>query len=1211
MAISKLHLEPENGASVSGSLPLTGQPGALSDLSRTTVLSLAVVDQPASSKTQMATRANGPPTSTFLSPFQWDSTLYFPQVIQGSYESVGTVLQDPAIATSPYIKVIESIVPHLIKLEKKWGGKKRANALVIKDHFGLKQPFSTERYRDLMAESSPETITKLLSSILQFRLLDVCLSLSEPQIPSSQSSRVHSPLPPIQVIDSMASWPSMLSSGLAAVLSSPLEDDIQGKALSEAFKIHKLKIHQLKGVEAGLPEEGSSPAKAIFTSLTNRVQKIKGQNIQANFEAMALHLNLSMESAELPSTVHAFQLHLSKLFAEGFSPAAPGFFQSLRSMHTFRLPLHLSLAVSPLSIFIDAKLFVKDVPRSLVSLTWQALGGPRPGIIVAVERLIWCAALDVATGNALPALRFRRMCHELSAIELSSVTQAEAEWFKPDPFYFGQSQGVSRLPGAVSDPFRFVGSPLLNQATPTVPVEEPESVAEAVANALQSLTPKAPELPTKAAANDATAAASREQDTGETGSNDGPQSSTPKAPRLLTKAGAGANDDGTAAGSSQDTDKTGKEAEAGEAGDSKNVAGDGLRRSGRNTAAPVSYADAPDVRLPKKPNKRPPQSPTKPDEDSSPVPETSPPLDSPSHDFSNKSTAALPLQLSFTKKRASSESSSQIFKRQRLRRVAQVIEVIDLTVEFGESLPPDASLSQAASTKRHGALEFQAFGLPTDRPETLCAIFSNELDAQYFNTLLSSVRDDYVNNRPPHIRGADTSVFQLCSRQELDGYSVGSVQAKFRGHHLVVTGPKPDNATFDAKAINNVSALSNTVQIRDFTRPSEAGQDMPGSARQILEASRAVDGKVLAILHQPMPDGVALPKSLTSDLVACATRWGSVLRAHAFVGFTRDSDGRATYLKVEVGKVWVALVHTDIAKPASQTSFIGPSNAPRLLKEPLHTEGMLLAPVRPDTDYLVYAMEDSILHGGTFYSSGTMMQTNRAVLRSLIQGLWVSSHAWLMLRRLTHYFHRAYVETDSFISRHDDPDSGHLPDPGSVEGLLNILALANMMEMGNVLVGDTYQGEQVSEWERHDLVEARRNCRRIVQWIELNYVFKLGGEQVSLVRDIWGLFLARQVKAISFFVPRSPIAPAISTTILECLDACFGTESAIHPQLSDMANWVPDTLDFPSNWTVCIEKSDDEVLLDLLDEIDGYTPADANHFSMEIDDSLSAPSPKA
>lgn len=83
--------------------------------------------------------------------------------------------------------------------------------------------------------------------------------------------------------------------------------------------------------------------------------------------------------------------------------------------------------------------------------------------------------------------------------------------------------------------------------------------------------------------------------------------------------------------------------------------------------------------------------------------------------------------------------------------------------------------------------------------------------------------------------------------------------------------------------------------------------------------------------------------------------------------------------------------------------------------------------------------------------------------------------------------------------------SEHLPNPGDTDGLQNIVALANLVELGIILSHRSYETEGLSVSEHLQFISARRSSRRLVAFLDMRYevVEEFGSRSISDMQRFW------------------------------------------------------------------------------------------------------------
>ncbi|KAH6891575.1 hypothetical protein BKA70DRAFT_1119956, partial [Coprinopsis sp. MPI-PUGE-AT-0042] len=220
------------------------------------------------------------------------------------------------------------------------------------------------------------------------------------------------------------------------------------------------------------------------------------------------------------------------------------------------------------------------------------------------------------------------------------------------------------------------------------------------------------------------------------------------------------------------------------------------------------------------------------------------------------------------------------------------------------------------------------------------------------------------------------------------------------------------------------------------------------------------------------------------------TQWGLLAYNGALHYLHIDAEGFGTWIDVKCGaKLWV------IAYPPSNDQSLSLSNidayqlgSQLFCGEPPEgwtLEAVVLMPgtrliMAPNTPHAVWTLEDSICHGGHFYTIPTLLDTAAGLIHTFIRDGDVTntSHtaaSRLLLRRLVHYFHQSFIVNDGsydasrescrsiayslLISQHfpiTDADADHLPDFTDPNTFHAVFSLLFLIELQNVLDPRSY-----------------------------------------------------------------------------------------------------------------------------------------------------------
>lgn len=87
--------------------------------------------------------------------------------------------------------------------------------------------------------------------------------------------------------------------------------------------------------------------------------------------------------------------------------------------------------------------------------------------------------------------------------------------------------------------------------------------------------------------------------------------------------------------------------------------------------------------------------------------------------------------------------------------------------------------------------------------------------------------------------------------------------------------------------------------------------------------------------------------------------------------------------------------------------------------------------------------------------------------------------------------------------------------------MLDLLTLCNIIEMGNILTPKLYTDKDKCNRERHELIEARRISRSVVDWLFDHYQLSLNGSLVPKSRQtLYWPYLAHQAKTLLWYIQK-------------------------------------------------------------------------------------------
>lgn len=133
--------------------------------------------------------------------------------------------------------------------------------------------------------------------------------------------------------------------------------------------------------------------------------------------------------------------------------------------------------------------------------------------------------------------------------------------------------------------------------------------------------------------------------------------------------------------------------------------------------------------------------------------------------------------------------------------------------------------------------------------------------------------------------------------------------------------------------------------------------------------------------------------------------------------------------------------------------------------------------MRPTTLHYVITMEDSFVYGRHFLTSSTIQDSICGIIHCFMMGYCITNTLheglstmlrWIMCMWQVHYDgHKIFLE----------PQDGHIPDISTVEGLTDLMALGNILELAQVLNRRTYQKGIINWQEQEEMAMARWRYR--------------------------------------------------------------------------------------------------------------------------------------
>jgi hypothetical protein len=240
-----------------------------------------------------------------------------------------------------------------------------------------------------------------------------------------------------------------------------------------------------------------------------------------------------------------------------------------------------------------------------------------------------------------------------------------------------------------------------------------------------------------------------------------------------------------------------------------------------------------------------------------------------------------------------------------------------------------------------------------------------------------------------------------------------------------------------------------------------------------------------------------------------ALLWGTIATKHATSWFHVDDYGMATVVKIMTGmKYWVVAHPLPDASegcygnPGSVEAFgqWNPEDAGEHLWE---HEGVILKAgdtmfMRPNTPHYVVTIADSVVIGRHFFATSTMVPTSLGIAHTFILGNGITNvvHDCLhtLLRRMMGMWVLRYNMDGSTTN-----DDGHFPNLQTMDGLLDLMALGNLIELGYILDLRTYRKDPAAKEDHGEMIASRRWYRRIQKIVASIHVVYIKGRKTNVL----------------------------------------------------------------------------------------------------------------
>lgn len=152
--------------------------------------------------------------------------------------------------------------------------------------------------------------------------------------------------------------------------------------------------------------------------------------------------------------------------------------------------------------------------------------------------------------------------------------------------------------------------------------------------------------------------------------------------------------------------------------------------------------------------------------------------------------------------------------------------------------------------------------------------------------------------------------------------------------------------------------------------------------------------------------------------------------------------------------------------------------------------------MKPNTLHYVLTVDNAITIGRHLYPSSCSQDTAFGIIHTFVLNYMVTNtlhdNLYTMLRRIMAMWHLNYDE-DPFFNGHGNP---HVPDMTTTTGLMDIMAIGNLLELAHVIDRRAYK-KGIHWTEQPELGIARWSYHKLQVYFAKRYVTIVGGKSVS------------------------------------------------------------------------------------------------------------------
>jgi len=218
--------------------------------------------------------------------------------------------------------------------------------------------------------------------------------------------------------------------------------------------------------------------------------------------------------------------------------------------------------------------------------------------------------------------------------------------------------------------------------------------------------------------------------------------------------------------------------------------------------------------------------------------------------------------------------------------------------------------------------------------------------------------------------------------------------------------------------------------------------------------------------------------------------------------------------------------------------------------------------MRPNTLHFIFTPVPSICRGGYYYGLTVISDTCFAIYHCFVQGHVITntdheSQAFELLWYTVCYYHDQFSQTKGNVcfslhcllcsSIYVVPHSTihHLPDTSTFNGIIDVVYLACVIELANVVIKCSYPTYLLSWTEHYCCRAACGKAHTLLAWISQYYeLYTHGGKILCPFKDVFSVLLGQQAAVLLVYRQENPpprgVVPYIfvadlKTSLTNCL----------------------------------------------------------------------------